>query len=277
MAVTKEVWGKNTSVGAKKADMIAQMRAQGYMLVNEIAEPYYFEGVIAGIGAGAGTKYTLTFQYSEELHKQIQKEEEERKKREAEEAAKRAEEAAKRAEQARQVRLAQENEEKALRDPLGYGYGLLVTVNTEDKQEIKTAIKAIQNILSKPPIGEGICEKLHLEAFKKDKIILKSYGKYFPLIDFGKGTCELFAKMLRKMGVQTEIVMLSEGKPLEKYVQEMFVFLRRKFKKLRRDVDVKGIFNRVIGDAIFVTAYERIVRTRKDFTLHSYQYIISNQ
>lgn len=61
--VTKTVQGKNTEVGRKKLQLVNEMRALGYELVNEIAE----SGVVEGFfGDSAGTRYTLTFQLNEQ-------------------------------------------------------------------------------------------------------------------------------------------------------------------------------------------------------------------
>lgn len=268
MAVTKEVWGKNTNVGAKKADMIAEMRAKGFVLVNEIAEPYYFEGV-AGFGAGNCTKYTLTFQYSEELHKQIQKEEEERKKREAEEAAKRAEEAARRRAEEAAQRGKEKREHDSLRGKLMHGFGVLITANVKDKKTVKASIAAIKAALKSFTAAQydlpRYYEKSWFQNFKKNCTIIKKYGKYYALLDYGKKQCDVIAGMLCAAGAKAEVVILDGENSIRKYKDLILLSSRSRF-----SINPNGIFDDIISYAINrMTA----IRTNSSASYYDPQYI----
>ncbi len=186
--VTKTVQGKNTEVGGKKLQLVNEMRALGYELVNEIAE----SGVVEGFfGDSAGTRYTLTFQLNEQLAAEIKANEEKRRKEEEERIRKQQrEEAARRKQEQKEEELRQrEYEEKKarLREPLGNGWSVVV----EGGKNAKNAIKAAKAFMKE--YNHCFSIKLYLSEFKK---LIKQYGEVWALNDYGENICNMFCEKL---------------------------------------------------------------------------------
>lgn len=187
--VTKTVQGKNTEVGGKKLQLVNEMRALGYELVNEIAE----SGVVEGFfGDSAGTRYTLTFQLNEQLAAEIKANEEKRRKEEEERIRKQQrEEAARRKQEQKEEELRQrEYEEKIsrLKEPLGSGWSVVV----EGGKNAKNAIKAAKAFMKEQKWTSGNI-KFYLQNFKK---IIKQNGEVWALNDYGENICKMFCDRL---------------------------------------------------------------------------------
>ena len=190
--VTKTVQGKNTEVGRKKLQLVNEMRALGYELVNEIAE----SGVVEGFfGDSAGTRYTLTFQLNEQLAAEIKANEEKRRKEEAARALQERKEAAAQAKREKEdeERRYREYEEKIsrLKEPLGSGWSVVV----EGGKNAKRAVKAIDALI-KEQKWNSYMKKLY---FKELKTLLKKNGRVYVLNDYGENICKMFCDSLNEL------------------------------------------------------------------------------
>lgn len=185
--VTKTVEGTVANVGRLKIQMIDEMAAQGYNLVNEVSEEGYaqkFYGTIAMI------RYTLTFKIDPVAVQKI----EERKKAEEEEKRKEQELWEKQiSEAAEQDKLIEADAEK-LRKALGYGYCVIIEGNA------KSAVYVMDDCL----------KKYNWCMYKKEiKIVikvLKKYGNYCALSDFGEKACKNLCSVLTAGGVAAKVI-----------------------------------------------------------------------
>ena len=141
--VTKTIEATNREAGLKKVQTVAEMRAKGYELVNEISEQGVIENMFGK--ANAATRYTLTFQYSEELAARVRQEQEERRKAEEERARLEREERARREEEHKSWRQRYNAEEEKLREALGHGWSISLS---GEKQNRKAAVEATYAVLT---------------------------------------------------------------------------------------------------------------------------------
>ena len=242
--VTKTVQGKNTEVGRKKIQLIEEMRAQGYELVNEIAESGIIEGFL---GDSAGTKYTLTFQLNEQLVAEIKAKEEKRRKEE--------EERVRRQKRDEAVRLGKEQKEEELRkreydekieqlkEPLGSGWSVVAAGG----KNAKNAIKAVKAFM-KEQDWNSLSKKMYLKEFKNT---MKRNGKVLALNNYGENLCKMFCEKLNKMKCEACV---------EAYDEAMFA-AQRTLTGLNGIIDdyVSKILSNVVYNGKPTTEYKKLL------------------
>lgn len=199
--VTKTVQGKNTEVGRRKIELIEEMRSQGYELVNEISESGVVEGYFGN--TTPGTRYTLTFRYSEELAERVRIEKEERRKKEEEE--RKRQEEARLLEQEKKDKKDQlrKEEHDRVRDALGHGWCIRIEGG---KPNAKAAVKAVKKLFSeKRYIPYNF--KVQVKDLKK-RIVKRQYA--LELYDYGEFSCRYLCKKLNAAGVAASAVAYDE-------------------------------------------------------------------
>lgn len=240
---TKTIEGTNREAGLKKVQTVAEMRAKGYELVNEISEQGVIENMFGK--ANAATRYTLTFQYSEELAARVRQEQEKRRK--AEEERRKAEEERARLEREERARIEKEHEswrqrrdaeEEKLREALGHGWSVSLS---GEKQNRKAAVAATNAVLTNNAYMS--CRKEYMKELAKK---LKKFGSALVMNDFGEGACRAMCEKLQKRGVKASVVKYDGAA-----VQAQRV--NRKPNGLE-----KGAYNGYIENMLSGIAYDRI-------------------
>lgn len=259
--VTRTVEGVNREVGRKKAQTIAEMRAKGYELVNEIAE----EGTIDSMfGANAATRYTLTFQYSEALAAQVQREQEAQRKAEAERARREAEE--RKRLQKEEDRRRKEEEQKTqrrsalkeeLREALGHGWSISLSGEKENR---KAAVAATNALLAKDYYL--LARKQCLKELSKQ---LKKFGSALVMNDFGASACRKMCEKLQRKGVKASVVQYDEEAVFEQQVTKKYNGL------------AEGAYNIYIDNMLFNIAYSRIDTNKANATEKLYEELLAAQ
>lgn len=248
--VTKTIEATNREAGLKKVQTVAEMRAKGYELVNEISEQGVIENMFGK--ANAATRYTLTFQYSEELAARVRQEQEERRKaeeerRKAEEERRKAEEERARLEREERARIEKEHEswrqrcdaeEKKLREALGHGWSITLS---GEKQNRKAAVAATYAVLTNN--RHISARKEYMKELAKK---LKKFGSALVMNDFGEGACRAMCEKLQKRGVKSSVVKYDGAA-----VQAQRV-------KRKPNGSEEGAYNGYIENMLSGIAYDRI-------------------
>lgn len=200
--VTKTVQGKNTEVGRRKIELIEEMRSQGYELVNEISESGVVEGYFGN--TTPGTRYTLTFRYSEELAERVRIEEEERRKKEEEE--RKRQEEARLLEQEKKDKKDQlrKEEHDRVRDALGHGWCIRIEGGKPNAKAMANAAKELFSEKRYFPYKF----KMQIKDLKK-RLIKKQYA--LELYDYGEFSCRYICKRLNDAGVAASAVAYDEN------------------------------------------------------------------
>ena len=234
--VTKTIEATNREAGLKKVQTVAEMRAKGYELVNEISEQGVIENMFGK--ANAATRYTLTFQYSEELAARVRQEQEERRKAEEERARLEREERARIEKEHESWQQRCNAEEEKLREALGHGWSISLS---GEKQNRKAAVEATYAVLTNDRYIS--CRKEYMKELAKK---LKKFGSALVMNDFGEGACRAMCEKLQKRGVKASVVKYDGAA-----VQAQRV--NRKPNGLE-----KGAYNGYIERMLFSIAHDRI-------------------
>lgn len=177
--VTKTVEGTVANVGRLKIQMIDEMAAQGYNLVNEVSESIYYKRMFGE--TASGVRYTLTFKIDPIAVQRI----EEQKKRE--ELLIKQEEDKKRREIEQEYKIIQEKKvfedevddyAENLLNALDNGYCVII------EGPSNSAIKAINECLKKYDL-----DTMYEYSTKCINKTLKKTGRYCALADFGENAC----------------------------------------------------------------------------------------
>lgn len=160
-------------------------------------------------GANAATRYTLTFQYSEALAAQVQREQEVQRKADEERARREAEE--RKRLQKEEDRRRKEEEQKTqrrsalkeeLREALGHGWSISLSGEKENR---KAAVAATNALLAKDYYL--LARKKCLKELSKQ---LKKFGSALVMNDFGASACRKICEKLQRKGVKASVVQYDE-------------------------------------------------------------------
>ena len=233
---TKTIEATNREAGLKRVQTVAEMRAKGYELVNEISEQGVIENMFGK--ANAATRYTLTFQYSEELAARVRQEQEERRKAEEERARLEREERARIEEEHKSWRQRCNAEEEKLREALGHGWSISLS---GEKQNRKAAVEATYTVLTNDRYIS--CRKEYMKELAKK---LKKFGSALVMNDFGEGACRAVCEKLQKKGAKASVVKCDWAAV---YAQRV---------KRKSNGSEEGAYNEYIKNMLSGIAYDRI-------------------
>ena len=192
--------------------MIETMQKEGYVLVNEVAEHGYIDGFL---GAVAATTYTLTFRRKPEPEKNAGEISAENRLKEEKHKAR--SEAAKKAAETRKQKKAEEDRIICeLTSALGEGSCELTEVT---RKNLKSTLQAI--------FGSAetfVNENGYITDRDRKEIlgILKKFGKYFMLVNYGKNACENLTDILKSYGAEARVIEYDKTQ-YEEQIRPMFM------------------------------------------------------